>query len=181
MNRTIKADLYRYDGLTGIRGFIQGLRNPGFLYMYLLRKASKSRKYSPRWIFFSFLKKRYGYKYGFQIPSSNIGEGLFIGHFGTVVINSKAKIGKNCNIAHGVTIGQVNRGKLAGYPTIGNIVWIGTGSVIVGNISIGSNVLIAPNSFINIDVPDNSVVIGNPCKIISKENPCEGYINNILE
>ena len=72
-------------------------------------------------------------------------------------------------------------GKLMGCPVIGNHVWIGTGSVIVGNIKIGSNVLIAPNSFVNIDVPDNSLVIGNPCKVIMKENPCEGYINNVLE
>ena len=92
-----------------------------------------------------------------------------------------AVIGKNCNIAHGVTIGQANRGKLKGYPTIGDNVWIGTGSVIVGNINIGPNVLIAPNSFVNVDVPKNSLVIGNPCKVINKENPCEGYINFTLE
>lgn len=52
-----------------------------------------------------------------------------MGHFGTIVINSKAKVGYNCNIAHGVTIGQANRGKLKGFPTIGNNVGIGTGSV----------------------------------------------------
>ena len=70
---------------------------------------------------------------------------------------------------------------MKGYPTIGDYVWIGTGSVIVGNINIGSNVLIAPNSFVNIDVPDKSLVIGNPCEIVSKENPCERYIKHILE
>ncbi len=182
MNRKIKADLYRYDGLTGIRGFLRGLRIPGFRYMYLLRKISKSKKYSPKWIFYSILKQRYVYKYGFQISAATeIGEGFYIGHFGTIVINPNAKIGKNCNIAHGVTIGQANRGRLKGYPTIGDNVWIGTGSVIVGNITIGTNVLIAPNSFVNIDIPDNSLVIGNPCKIIAKENPCEGYLNFIYE
>jgi serine O-acetyltransferase len=123
----------------------------------------------------------YSYKYGFQITTSTeIGEGLYIGHFGTIVINFRAKIGKNCNIAHNVTIGQANRGKLKGCPTIGDNVWIGTGSVIVGNIKVGSNVLIAPNSFVNVDIPDNSIALGNPCKIVSKENPCEGYINYIL-
>lgn len=49
-----------------------------------------------------------------------------------------------------------------------------TGSVIVGNINIGSNVLIAPNSFVNIDVIDNSLVLGNPRKTVNKENPCDG-------
>jgi serine O-acetyltransferase len=182
MNRIIKADLFRYGGLSGTKGFLKGLRIAGFRYMYLLRKISESKKYSLKWLFFSFLKTRYSYKYGFQIPSTTeIGEGFYIAHFGTIVINGKAKIGKNCNIIHNVTIGQANRGKLKGYPTIGDNVWIGTGSVIVGNINIGSNVLIAPNSFVNVDIPDYSLVLGNPCAIVSKENPCEGYINYILE
>jgi serine O-acetyltransferase len=181
MNRTIKADLYRYNGLSGTKGFIIGLRNPGFAYTYILRKIAKSKKYSLKKLLFTFLKSRYANKYGFQIPASTqIGEGFYIGHFGTIVINGKATIGKNCNITHNVTIGQANRGKLKGYPTIGDNVWMGTGSVIVGNITIGSNVLIAPNSFVNVDVPANSMVLGNPCKIISKENPCEGYINHVL-
>lgn len=178
MKRIIEADLFRYGGLSGMRGFIKGLRIPGFRYMFLFRKISKSKKGSLKWLFWDFLKKRYSYKYGFQIPSTTeIGEGFYIGHYGTIVINEKAKIGRNCNIAHSVTIGQANRGKLKGYPTIGDNVWIGTGSVIVGNINIGSNVLIAPNSFVNIDVPENSLVLGNPCRIVNKENPCEGYIN----
>jgi serine O-acetyltransferase len=182
MNKVIKSDLYRYDGLSGIKGFLRGLFIPGFRYMYLLRKASKCRKYSISWLFYTLLKQRYTFKYGYQIPTiTDIGEGFYIGHFGTIVINGKAKIGRNCNIAHGVTIGQANRGKLKGCPTLGNNVWIGTGSVIVGNINIGSNVLIAPNSFVNVDVPDNSLVIGNPCKIVDKVNPCEGYIHFVVE
>lgn len=182
MNRLIKADLFRYGGLTGMKGFMKGIFIPGFRFMCILRKISESRRYSLKWLILTFLKSIYTYKYGFQIPSNTeIGEGFYIGHFGTIVINGKVKIGKNCNIAHCVTIGQANRGKLKGYPTIGDFVWIGTGSVIVGNIKVGSNVLIAPNSFVNHDVPDNSIVLGNPCKIISKENPCDGYICHILE
>jgi serine O-acetyltransferase len=41
--------------------------------------------------------------------------------------------------------------------------------------------LIAPGSFVNFDVPSYSMVIGNPGKIIAKENPTDGYINNISE
>jgi serine O-acetyltransferase len=181
MNRKIKADLFRYEGLSGTMGFLKGLLIPGFRYMYLLRKAASYKRNSLPWIFYSILKRHYSYKYGFQIPTyTNIGEGLYIGHHGTIVINPKAIIGNNCNIAHGVTIGQANRGKLNGYPIIGNNVWIGTGAVIVGNIQIGSNVLIAPNTFVNVPVADHSLAIGNPCKIIKKENPCEGYIDFVF-
>jgi len=118
-------------------------------------------------------------KYGFQIyPETEIGEGLFLGHWGHLVINPKAKIGKNCNIAQGVTIGQANRGKNEGVPEIGNEVWIGPNAVIVGKIRIGNNVLIAPNAYVNFDVPGNSIAMGNPAQIIAKENATEGYINN---
>lgn len=182
MDRIIRADLYRHNGLTGTKGFLRGLMLPGFRYMFLLRKASKYYKYSIVGIFYRLLISRYKYKYGFQIPTATkIGEGFYIPHFGSIVINPNVIIGSNCNIAHGVTIGRTNRGKLKGFPVIGDKVWIGTGSVIVGNIHIGSNVLIAPNSFVNIDVPDNSIAIGNPVKIIKKDDPTEGYINFILK
>lgn len=116
MSSIIKADLFRYNRYSGIKGFIKGLGIPGFRYTWIIRNIAESRKYSLKWIFFNLLRKRYTYKYGFQIsPATQIGEGLYIGHFGTIVINGRAKIGENCNIAHSVTIGQANRGKLKGY------------------------------------------------------------------
>ncbi|MBM3400846.1 MAG: serine acetyltransferase [Bacteroidetes bacterium] len=181
MNKLIEADLYRYCRNTGFNAFITGLRSPGFHYMYFFRKAVACNRKSLIGLFYRFFVRRYMFKYGFQIPiSTSIGPGFYIGHFGTIVINENAKIGKNCNVAHGVTIGQANRGKMRGCPVIGDKVWIGTGAVIVGRVSIKSNVLIAPNSFVNFNVPDNSVVLGNPGKIISKANATEGYINSIL-
>lgn len=63
---------------------------------------------------------------------------------------------------------------------IGNRVWIGTNAVVVGNIVIGDDVLIAPNAYVNFNVPSHSVVVGNPAKIISRENAVEGYINNCV-
>ena len=179
MKEIIKADLFRYGGITNV---FKGKRNPGFHYMYFLRKASKYKTMSIIGLYYRFIVKRLSYKYGFQIPiSTSIGEGFYIGHFGTIVINKDTIIGKNCNIAHLVTIGQANRGKNKGCPTIGDNVWIGTGTVIAGKITIGDNVLIAPNSFVNFDIPSKSLVIGNPAKIIAKEDPTKGYINNILK
>ena len=95
-----------------------------------------------------------------------------------ITINPNAVIGKNCNIHKGVTIGQENRGKRKGVPTIGNSVWIGVNAIVVGNITIGDDVLIAPNSYVNCNVPSHSIVIGNPCKIIARDNATEKYVNN---
>ena len=122
------------------------------------------------------------YKYSFQIPfETNIGRGFYLAHFGNIIINQGSTIGNNVSIAQGVTIGKTNRGKKAGCPTIGDNVWIGANAVIVGKINIGSNVLIAPLSYVNIDIPSNSIVMGNPAKIIPRENATEGYIENAIK
>ena len=109
-----------------------------------------------------------------------IGAGLYIGHPYGITINEKVVIGKNVNIHKGVTIGQENRGKRKGTPIIGDNVWIGINSTIVGAISIGNDVLIAPNSYVNCNVPDHSIVIGSPCTIKSCDKATEGYINNTI-
>lgn len=64
-----------------------------------------------------------------------------------------------------------------GAPVIGNEVWIGINAAIVGKVTIGDDVLIAPNSYVNCDVPSHSIVFGNPCIIKHRENVTEGYIN----
>ncbi|MEO6133692.1 MAG: serine acetyltransferase [Ginsengibacter sp.] len=175
------ADLYRYGGLKGCKGLMKGFFFPGFKYTYILRIASRYGRRSFLGIIFRFILRHYSYKYGIQIPAGTvIGQGFYIGHFGTIVVSHGAIIGDNCNIAHNVTIGRTNRGKLEGTPIIGDKVWIGTGSVIVGKINIGRNVLIAPMSFVNFDVPNDSIVIGHPAKIIRDENATLGYINNVL-
>ena len=99
------------------------------------------------------------------LPETTIGEGFYIGHLGRIIINPKCKLGKNINVSTGVVIGQENRGKREGVPTIKNECWIGPNAVIVGNITIGNDVLIAPLSYVNFDVPDHSIVIGIPGKI----------------
>lgn len=117
-------------------------------------------------------------KYGLEIPrQANIGAGLYLGHAFNITINSATTIGRNCNIHKGVTIGQENRGKRKGAPSIGDEVWIGVNATIVGGIKVGSDVLIAPGSYVNCDVPDHSIVLGNPCRVIPRENATEGYIN----
>lgn len=99
-------------------------------------------------------------------PSAKIGKNTFFGYGGiSVVIHHNAIIGENCNIGHVVTIGGGNS-KYPGVPTIGNHVNIARGSIIFGGITIGNNVIIGANSVVNFPCPDNSVVVGNPGRII---------------
>ena len=178
LNNIIRADLLRYTGETASGKFLVSLLIPGFRYTFFLRKSHQFKKRSLFGLIYRFFLHLDAHIYGFQIPpSTQIGKGLYIGHWGTIVINAKTIIGDFCNLSPGVTIGQTNRGKHKGTPTIGNKVWIGTNAVIVGNIFIGDNVMIAPNAFVNASVPSNSLVVGNPATVLPRENATEGYIN----
>lgn len=110
----------------------------------------------------------------------DIGGGLYLGHPHCITINPAVRIGQNVNIHKGVTIGQENRGARKGVPTIGNSVWIGVNAAIVGNITIGDDVLIAPNTYVNCDIPPHSVVFGNPCQIKPRERATQDYINRTV-
>lgn len=123
------------------------------------------------------LQQRYGIELSYRVK---VGKGLYLGHLYNITVNPKAIIGENCNLHKGVTIGQENRGKRKGVPKIGNCVWIGINAVIVGNVTIGDDVLIAPNAYVNCDIPAHSVVFGNPCIVKHRDNATEHYINNLL-
>lgn len=178
MNNIFSKDLYRYYGDKGEGLAKRILRPPEIKYIAILRKA-QSCKFKPLRLYYTVKLKIMSYKTHIQIPpKTKIGEGFYIGHTGRVIINPNAVLGKNINIDTGVTIGQENRGKRKGAPTFDGDCWIGANSVIVGNVRIGEDVMIAPLTFVNFDVPPHSVVIGNPAKIIQKENATEAYIEN---
>lgn len=124
--------------------------------------------------------KRYELKTGICFEgNTTIGKGLIIGHWGRIIINKEAVLGNGIFITHGVTIGRDIRGKRKGCPIIGNNVCIRNNSTIVGHIKIGDDVLIAPNTFVNFDVPSHSIVIGNPASIHYKENATEGHLGKL--
>ena len=180
MNK-FRKDLYRYfgDENISIKILLYIIFSPHLLYIFYFRMANNTKGVT-RW-FFRILLLLKSIKTNIQIPfTTKIGEGFYIGHWGRVIINGNVKIGRNVNIATGVTIGQTNRGPKKGCPVIGNNVWIGTNAVIVGNITIGDDVLIAPLSFVNMSIPDHSIVIGNPAKIIYREDATKDYINRTV-
>ena len=182
VNNVLKKDIYRYYGKENLT-FKEKLKiKPELKLIILFRKAQYYNNFPILKYYYKYKSRKKFAKYLCQIPYvTKIGEGFYIGHAEGIFINPKAIIGKNVNIAQGVTIGQENRGTRKGTPVIGDKVWLGANAVIVGNIKIGSNVLIAPNSYVNFDVPNNSIVIGNPGKIIHKENATENYINKVVE
>jgi len=179
----VKADLYRYTGKVSFSVFLRNiLLNAGFKYSFWMRTAFFLKGHPslrPLYIVSRVMLTRYTYKYGIDIPyNTSIGSGLYIGHFGGIIINWNTIIGKNCNLSPGLVIGQSNRGDKRGCPIIGDNVFIGPGAKIIGKIKIGNNVAIGANCVVTQDIPDYAVVAGNPGKIISYDGSNE-YINRI--
>ena len=170
-------DTFHYFGRPGVRlGRLVG--DFGYRYVFYLRmcQAGGLRK-----LLFTLPRKHLSRKCGLEIsPATQIGEGFYIGHPYGITINVGAKLGCNVNIHKGCTIGQENRGKRMGAPTIGDRVYLGINSTIAGNITIGDDVFIASNTFVNQDIPDHSIVVGNPCRVIERRGATEGYVVNLV-
>ena len=101
-----------------------------------------------------------------HINKSDIGPGFTLEHVGTIIIGPTT-IGKNFRVAHNVTIGWGHSEKKPGLPVIGDNVYIGTGSVVYGDISIGNGATICNGCILSRDIPDNSLVAGNPGRVVN--------------
>lgn len=111
---------------------------------------------------------RHGDKY-FRIRSGmSIGEGMWIAHPYSTILNAES-IGKNFRCIHCTTLG----GGKNGIPTLGDNVSLGANVVIIGGVKIGNNVTIGAGSVVVKDIPDNSVAVGNPAKVIKTLPPIE--------
>ena len=178
MNDIIQKDLYRYEGERSKlrKTFLRYLFfTPGFQFTYFFRKASNAKSSIAK-VFWTILHRLCMWKFGIQIPvGTEIGEGFRIAHFGTIVVNPSARIGKNFTISQGALIGN-SGGKHPGSPQIGESVFVGANAIVIGGITVGDNCMIAPGSFVNFDVPEDSIVIGNPAKVIPATAPSKKYI-----
>ena len=102
-------------------------------------------------------------------PAAKIGPGFFIDHGMGVVIGETSEIGECCLLYQGVTLGGTGKEKGKRHPTLGSHVVVGAGAKILGPMRIGNYVKIGANSVVLIEVPDHSIVVGVPGKIIKKK------------
>jgi len=96
-------------------------------------------------------------------PSTRIGPGLYIGHYGNIWVSPLASLGARCNLSQGVTIGTA----VDAAPVLGDRVWVGPNAVISGPVRVASGAVVAACSLVVAHVPENAVVIGVPAKPIA--------------
>ena len=112
---------------------------------------------------------QYCVKMGFHIPLNVFDAGLSIAHYGALVVNSHAMVGKNCRIHAMVVIGATNGNPAA--PIIGDNVYIGSGAKIIGDIHIANDVAIAANAVVIKSINEPGTTWGGvPAKMISHNN-----------
>lgn len=175
----IKSDLYRYYGTNS--GFVKlYLFNKGFR-LLCLHRLGNSIKFNPIIFIFKIYYQHIQNKYTINIPLSvKLGYGIYIGHTFAIAINKRCTIGNNVNISQCVTIGIKQTGKKQGVPVLGNNIYIGPGSTIIGGVIIGDNVVIGANSVVTKDIPNDAVVVGVPATILSYTGT-KGVVNNKWE
>ena len=108
---------------------------------------------------------RPGDRYFVISKTTKIGEGAYFVHPFSSEINAKS-IGKNFSCRHLTTLGNKADGDNDNRPIIGDNVTLGVNVTVIGGVTIGNNVIIGAGSVVVKDIPDNSIAVGNPCRVI---------------
>jgi serine O-acetyltransferase len=174
----LKRDIWRTRrGKSGLIGDIACLvANRGLQAMLHYRIANSCQKrHIPLFPF--LLTRRIQTKYGIDIsPASTLGGGIVIFHGVGLVIGNEVVMYGDTDLYHGVTLGVrgaewVNEHHQDGHPVVGKNVVIGAGAKILGSVSIGDNCVIGANAVVTKSIPDNSVAVGIPARVIRSRPP----------
>lgn len=166
MFENIKEDYKTYQGNFGSQGFWVMLVYRFGRWRYQVRPSILRKLLS---FVYKVLFKFIQIITGVELPCETVvGKNFIIDHFGGIVVSGYAKFGDNCRIRNGVVVGLKNIENL-GAPQIGNNVDIGAGAKLLGQIMVGNNVMIGANAVVITNVPNDSIAVGVPAIIKSRE------------
>ncbi|CAI8754291.1 serine O-acetyltransferase [Pseudomonas sp. IT-P44] len=104
--------------------------------------------------------------------SANLGKGTIFAYGAIgVVLHANAKVGTGCVLGQGITIGAAEgyvTSEINKCPVIGDNCYIGAGAKIIGDIKIGDNCQIGASAVVLKDIPNNSIVVGIPARVIGQ-------------
>ena len=128
---------------------------------YLATKKRSKLVFSPLYFFIKWRFQSLSARLGFSIPENTLGKGVYLPHYGTIVVNSRAYVGDYSVLNVGVVLGRHPSSKAA-VPTLGQGVFVGPGVKIFGDTHIGSNSVIGANSVVSSEVPAKQLWAGSP-------------------
>lgn len=180
------TDVYRKGGFKFYHRYIYSETYSIFRYVKVLRYLEYYKNNSRRNVFFRLMfyyywlkQRRLSLAKGITIAPNTTQPGLCLMHPGFRRIGPSSHIGKNCTILPNVLLGKKHPGET--YINIGDNCYIGYGVTILGPVNIGNNVTIGAGSIVTKDIPDDSVVAGNPAKVIKTRKDLKFYLQEDAE
>lgn len=178
----IKSDLYRYYRDISWKGFFKTIaKQRGFIIttLYRITRFCHLNQFKVRSIIaklvFRLVKEFYNTDFSYHCSA---GPGLRVMHLYGLTVGKGTVLGKNINLSHNVTLGSKLVNGINYWPCLEDNIVIGTGAVLIGKITVSSGAVVGPNVSMAKDIPENSVVVGNPGKIISYKGSAE-HLSNI--
>jgi len=167
MFKNLRSDLRAYDGDWAAQGFWVMIVYRFGRWRYGVKPAILRKLFS---LIYKVMFKFIQIVTGIELPcEADVGGNFVIDHFGGIIISGYAKFGNDCRIRNGVVVG-LRRIEEKFAPVIGNNVDIGAGAKLLGPITIGDNVIIGANAVVLSDVPANSIAVGVPAIIKSRQS-----------
>lgn len=117
-----------------------------------------------------FRLRKAGMRLGFTIHPNVFGPGLCIVHWGTLVVNPNVRVGANCRIHPGTSLGDTKGGS----PMLGEDCYIGPGAKLFGPIVLGDRVQIGANAVVNKSFESDAVLVGIPARDVSSSGSGSG-------
>lgn len=112
---------------------------------------------------------RLSVRLGMTIPINTFGPGLSIPHYGTIVVHGNTRVGKNCRLQEGVTIGATNGSHEAA--VIGDNCYFGSGAKVIGAVRIADDVAVGANAVVTTDITEPGTTwAGVPARKISGQD-----------
>ena len=119
-------------------------------------------------------------KLGFSIAPNVFAEGLAIPHYGTIVVHDSARIGRNCRLQEGVTIGATNGSHDAA--RIGDNCYFGSGAKVIGAVTIADDVAVGAGAVVTRDIVEaGTTSAGIPARKISDKDSHSNLCGALFE
>ncbi len=156
IDRIIKesyVEIWRYQKWLRITEYVYSKRkNPIFVFIYCIVGR---------------IKNNLGIKLGIYIPEYVFDKGLIIDHYGSITVNGRCRIGKNCRLHGNNCIGNKGVGRGMEYPIIGDNFDLGFGASVIGKVNLRDNVKVGANSIVTKSFENgNIVLVGTPASVL---------------
>ncbi|MFT5814054.1 MAG: serine O-acetyltransferase [Psychroserpens sp.] len=161
----IKADLKSRGQKISVVRFVIDPITRFHWYLRATEHLSGNKALKPIFFFTKYFFLSLSRNLGFSIPINTLGKGIYIPHYGSIVVNSKAYVGEYSILNVGVCIGR-HPGDKNLVPTIGKCVFLAPGVKVFGKVNIGDGCLLGANAVVTKDIPAYKLAVGVPAKVI---------------